>query len=103
MRGLDLFRERSSLFKQVNYQKTSVVNGNTQESNISEAFESNGFRVLEGVFITTEEVVPTDLATVSVFKGNELLYEQEFFTGLLIEFAENFVSFYNVLEINGNY
>ena len=103
LRGLDFYRERSSLFKQVNYDGASEVVGNTGESMLSERFESSGFRVLAGVFITLEEVVPTDLMQIRVVQGSTIVYEQELFTGALQEFEENYVSFDNAIEVNNGF
>ena len=103
LRGLDFQRERVSLFKQTNFSRTSAVEESVDATVFSESFESSGFRVLVGMFLTTMDVVPTDLLDIRIIASDEIVFEQQVFTGSLTESYENYIPFASPINLNGDF
>lgn len=101
--GLDVQLTESSTFKRKNHQKNNLISGSTDNSTVSENFAVNNTSSLKGVFITVNEVNPTDLVSIAVLEGDNVIYEQTIFSGTLSEFSENYIPFSELVQVGGNY
>lgn len=101
--GLDFQLTENKTFKVKNFHKSDPLSGSTIQNQISESFSGSSPSVIQGVFLTLNEVNPTDLVLISVVEGSSVIYEQTIFSGILNEFSENYIAFAEPVAVNSNY
>lgn len=101
--GKDFLKEENNIFKKTNYKNSDKLSESTDIELVSESFRNQNTKKIKGVYLTLNEVNPTDLITISVISDGILVHEQVVFSGLLDEFSENYIPFDEIAEVNGNY
>ncbi|MEL6560154.1 MAG: trypsin-like serine protease [Bacteroidota bacterium] len=101
--GLDFQLVTNSTFKKHNYQLSDPISGSTDNGTVSENFSGNNPASIKGIYLTVNAVDPTDLVSISVLEGGNVVYEQTIFSGTLNEFSENYIPLSETVDVTGNY
>ncbi|MGB3465998.1 MAG: T9SS type A sorting domain-containing protein, partial [Cyclobacteriaceae bacterium] len=101
--GEDFARETRNLTKIQNYSISDDAADATNESIVAELFTNDRERIIRGIYLSVLEVNPTDLFTIDIISGDEVIYEQTVFSGDLNSFSENFIRINTAVAVDRNF
>lgn len=101
--GLDFTVSQKALFKAKNYRSSDDFMRFISNAMVSEHFTNNDQVTIDGVFLASGQVVPTDIITVSIISSEQIVYQQEVFSGELSAFSENFIELDEDVTVIGDY
>ncbi len=101
--GMDFQQKANNLFKNVNYQISNEISEITDTDFIAEIFQNEGSSIVKGIYLTLNEIIPTDLFTISILSDGVIVYENSVFSGSLNEFSENFIPINEIVEVGPEY